>query len=64
MQFAPKSKTELRKLYNNIFVKNIPDEWTEAQLKEAFAPFGNITSILMQKHELGLNAFVCYGAEE
>ena len=51
MKFEPKSKTEFRKLNNNIFVKNIPDEWTEANVKEAFGVFGTISSIFMKKHE-------------
>ena len=40
IKFAPKSKTDFRKVFNNIFVKNIPDDWTEANVKEAFGVFG------------------------
>ena len=48
-------------MFNNIFVKNIPDEWTEADVKKDFGVFGNISSIFMQKKDLGLIAFICYG---
>ena len=40
IKFAPKSKQDFRKVFNNIFVKNIPDDWTEAHVKEAFGVFG------------------------
>jgi polyadenylate-binding protein len=33
VKYAPKSKAEFRKAFNNIFIKNMPDEWTEQDLK-------------------------------
>lgn len=61
VKFAPKSKADFRKVYNNIFIKNIPDGWDEPELKKAFEVFGNITSIYARKHNNGLYAFICYG---
>ena len=54
VKFAPKSKADFRKVYNNIFIKNIPDGWDEPELKKAFEVFGNITSIYARKHNNGL----------
>lgn len=33
VKFEPRSKGDFRKAYNNIFVKNIPDDWTEEIIK-------------------------------
>jgi hypothetical protein len=32
VKFEPKSKADFRKVFNNIFVKNMPEEWTEAEV--------------------------------
>jgi len=35
-------------------VKNIPKEWTEAQVHDLFSPFGNIKSVALKvKENLG-----------
>ena len=62
VKFAPKSKLEFRKVFNNIFVKNMPDEWTEAELKNCFEAFGQISSLIMTKNAIGQSAFICYGS--
>jgi hypothetical protein len=40
VKFAPRSKAELRKVFNNIYVKNFPPEWTEMDLQRTFEEFG------------------------
>lgn len=40
VKFAPRSKAELRKVFNNIYVKNFPPEWTETDLQRTFEEFG------------------------
>jgi polyadenylate-binding protein len=37
VKFAPKSKADLRKVFNNIYVKNFPDDWTEVNLRQHFS---------------------------
>jgi RNA recognition motif-containing protein len=64
VKFEPKSKAEFRKVYNNIFVKNMPAEWTEVEVKKAFEPFGNISSCFMGKHIQGPFAFICYSSKD
>ena len=57
----PKTARQIRKLINNVYVKNIPKEWTESQVRDLFSPFGNITSLVLQEHEkFGQFGFVCY----
>ena len=49
VKFEPKSKGDFRKVFNNIFVKNLPDSWDEPEIKKAFEAYGNITSIFVKK---------------
>lgn len=60
VKFEPKDRREIRKLINNIYVKNIPLEWTDKQVKDMFAPFGEIKSLVLNKNNMGQFGFVCY----
>ena len=62
---APKDPREARKVYNNIYVKNYPADWTEANLREIFDKYGEIKSLVQmsKKGKDGLEkpfAFVCF----
>ena len=35
---------------NNLYVKHIPEEWTEDDLRREFEPFGLIKSLLLKKN--------------
>lgn len=37
----------------NVFIKNFGDDFTDDQLRQAFAPFGTITSATVEKNEEG-----------
>lgn len=43
----PKTTRQMRKLINNVYVKNIPKDWTVEMVRELFNPFGNIKSLVM-----------------
>ena len=43
----------MRKLINNVYVKNIPKDWTEERVRDLFKPFGNIKSLVLQENEFG-----------
>ena len=63
--YQPKDNREIRKAYNNIYVKNYSPNWDEAKLKEVFSQFGDIKSLfIMTKEDKEGNkkpfAFVCY----
>lgn len=49
----PDAKTIDPKEYKNLFVKNFPKTWKDADLREKFEKFGEITSCVIQKDENG-----------
>ena len=65
IRYQPKDPREARKVYNNIYVKNYPADWTEANLREIFDKYGEIKSLVQmsKKGKDGLEkpfAFVCF----
>lgn len=55
-----KSKDNLR---NNLYIKNIPYNFTDEELKQLFQPYGNVTSALVSKDDKGIGkgfGFVCF----
>jgi len=40
-------------LINNLYVKNLPKEMTEAEVRTLFSEFGHIKSVLLMKNEIG-----------
>jgi len=67
-KFEPKdSKKISRKLNNNLYFKNIPTDHTQDQVREMFAPFGTIKSLVIYKNEKVENSqygFVCFDDKE
>jgi len=53
------------KVFNNVYVKNFPADWTEDKIRELFGKFGNIISCIVIETVKGESklkfAFVCYG---
>jgi polyadenylate-binding protein len=45
MKFEPKNQRKTQIQWTNCYVKNIPAEWTEEQVRELFADKGEITSL-------------------
>lgn len=68
IRYQPKDPREARKVYNNVYVKNYPVDWTEANLRELFGKYGEIKS-LHQMTKAGKDgaekpfAFVCFDKE-
>jgi len=68
-KFKRKAERELEdgsseKKYTNIFVKNLDEAVTDAQLQDLFSKFGEITSLALMKDEQGKSkgfAFINYG---
>jgi len=58
--YKPKDRADVRRIANNLYVKNYPDSWTDENLKALFEPFGNIASIVQKPHQNGRFAFVCF----
>jgi len=65
VKFNPKSCDQSRKVYNNIFVKNLPADVTEDEIKEIFGAYGNISSLhcgASAKNPAQKFFFVCYSS--
>jgi len=45
---------------NNLYVKNIPDDFDEEDFLKLFAPYGHIKSSAMKDNKLGKFGFICY----
>jgi polyadenylate-binding protein len=54
------NKAQMRKLMNNIYVKNIPVDWSDDQTRALFEAHGNIKSLVLKKNEIGQFGFVCF----
>lgn len=57
---AKDNKSNMRKLMNNIYVKNLPVEYTNDDVKKLFGAYGNIKSLVLKKNEIGQFGFVCF----
>jgi len=51
-------------MFNNLYVKNYPDNFSDEDLKNLFSPFGNVASLCQMPHANGRFAFVCYMGED
>ena len=65
IRYQPRDPRDIRKVYNNIYVKNFPLSWKEEQIRARFSKYGDIKSIfLMTKaNKEGVEkpfAFVCF----
>ena len=45
LPYNPKKEKDMRRIYNDIYVKNFPASWDEAELKELFGKYGPIFSL-------------------
>jgi len=43
----PKTTRQMRKLINNVYVKNIPKNWSVENVRDLFKPFGFIKSLVL-----------------
>lgn len=58
--FKPRDKRELRKLINNIYIKNIPKSMSNEQVHKIFSEHGNIKSLVLMQNDIGQFGFICY----
>lgn len=63
--FKPRdNKSSMRKLINNIYVKNLPAGMSDEQVRKLFEPYGAIKSMFLKESEFGRFGFVCYDDPE
>lgn len=48
LPYTPRDKKDIRKVFNNIYVKNFPVSWDEAKLRSIFEKYGPISSLIIQ----------------
>jgi RNA recognition motif-containing protein len=61
VRWNPRDRADARKLYNNLYVKNYPEEYDDVQLTALFLPYGNVGSLIQfEKPGLGKFAFICF----
>ena len=63
VKFEPRDRKHFRKVINNIYVKNIPVEKSEAEIADLFKPFGHISSLSVAQNDNVKQfkfAFICY----
>lgn len=60
-KFQPKEgRKQYSRLINNVYVKNLPQGFSEPELKRLFEPFGNIKSLALRSNQIGTFGFVCF----
>jgi polyadenylate-binding protein len=65
VRWNPRDRADARKLFNNLYVKNYPENWSDEQLIALFTPYGNVGSLVqIDKEGLGKFAFICFVAED
>lgn len=62
--WKPRDVRDVRKLFNNLYVKNYPSSWRDDDLHNLFFPYGDIGSLIQKQHENGNFAFVCYMSQD
>lgn len=64
MDILIRGKNDARKM-NNVYVKNLPKDFTLENLNEMFSIFGEIkSSVVVNDEKKGVFGFVCYGSPE
>ena len=64
IKYQPRDKRDFRKIFNNIYAKNFPAEWGEAEVRALFEQYGRIESLYFSKNDRGPYAFICFNAED
>lgn len=63
VDYQPRDRKDIQKLFNNLYVKNFPDTWQEENIQALFSQFGVISSIFMLPNDIGKAAFITYGGD-
>ena len=64
IRYQPRDKRDFRKIYNNIYAKNFPLNFTEEDVHKLFSTFGRIESMHFMKNDKGPYAFICFNSED
>ena len=64
IKYQPRDKRDFRRIYNNIYAKNFPPGFTEADVRKLFEKYGRIESLKYEANDKGSYAFICYNSED
>ena len=64
IRYQPRDKRDFRKIYNNIYAKNFPLDYSEQQVHDLFSQFGRIESMKYMRNDKGPYAFICFNSED
>ena len=64
IRYQPRDKRDFRKIYNNIYAKNFPENFTEDDVRNLFSQFGRVESMKYMKNDKGPYAFICFNSED
>jgi hypothetical protein len=62
--WKPRDIRDVRKVFNNLYVKNYPSSFIDEDLHKLFFKYGDIGSLVQIEHAHGKYAFVCYMAKD
>lgn len=60
MKYTPRDKRDFRRVFNNIYAKNLPDDFDEAKTRALFSKFGPIGMLKFDRNEFGAYAMIAY----
>lgn len=60
MSRSPSDKDGYATEANNLYIKNIPDEYKERDLVKLFSQFGHVKSSALKNSKLGKFGFICF----
>jgi polyadenylate-binding protein len=64
IRYQPRDKRDFRKIYNNIYAKNFPENFSEQDVHELFSRYGRIESMKYMRNDKGPYAFICFNSED
>jgi len=64
IKYQPRDKRDFRRIYNNIYAKNFPPGFTEADVNALFSKYGRIESLSYKENDKGSYAFICYNSDD
>lgn len=60
VKYQPRDKREFRRVFNNIYVKNLPEGYTEEKTRQLFEQYGPIGMLKFTSNEIGSFAMIAY----
>ena len=64
MKYTPRDKRDFRRVFNNIYAKNLPDDFDEVKARELFSQYGPIGMLKFAKNEMGPYCMIAYFSED